>query len=43
MVFKNVLEARLVIDQLTKSLKVNREHTKINEEKVKNLSQMIDA
>ena len=42
MVFKNVVEARVVIDQLTKSLKINREHTKINEEKVKNLSFVLD-
>lgn len=42
MVFKNVVEARVVIDQLTKSLKINREHTKINEEKVKNLNFILD-
>lgn len=43
MVFKNVIEARLVIDQLLKSIKTNREHTKINEEKVKNLALILDA
>jgi hypothetical protein len=43
MVFKNVIEARIVIDQLLKSIKVNREHTKINETKVENLTLIVNA